>query len=338
MSDARRQLAALVSGGDDEFDLAEAALLIAQEEYPTLDVDYYLGRLDALAAEAGNRLRSGLLPAEAVARLNHFLFVEQRFRGNNEQYYDARNSYLNEVLDRRTGIPIALSIVYIGVAQRLDLPVYGVSFPGHFLVKYASAPEILIDPFFGKVISTDECADRLTAIYGPSAKLDPRLLVAARPRDILTRMLSNLKQIYVEQHDLLRALACVDRILLLAPDTPRELRDRGVAEGDGLARRGELKVRAGGRDRHRRGADRRLVEIELVDRRVEGDRLAVCQRAELVHGHASLLDHGDVGRCQRRCSLQDCDLLRRPGAATVGVVVQRAGGGVVNHPIIDVVP
>jgi len=228
MSDARRQLTALVSGADDEFDLAEAALLIAQEEYPTLDVDYYLGRLDALAADAGKRLRPGLMPAEAVARLNHFLFVEQRFRGNNEQYYDARNSYLNEVLDRRTGIPIALSIVYIGVAQRLDLPVYGVSFPGHFLVKYASAPEILIDPFFGKVISTDECADRLTAIYGPSAKLDPRLLVAARPRDILTRMLSNLKQIYVEQHDLLRALACVDRILLLAPDTPRELRDRGI--------------------------------------------------------------------------------------------------------------
>jgi regulator of sirC expression with transglutaminase-like and TPR domain len=228
MNDARKQLAALVSDIDDRFDLAEAALLIAQEEYPTLDVDYYLGRLDALAAEAGRSLHPGMLPQEEVARLNHFLFVEQRFRGNNDQYYDARNSYLNEVLDRRTGIPIALSLVYIGVAQRLDLPVYGVSFPGHFLVKYASAPEILIDPFFGKVISPDECAERLVAIYGPKVKLDRRLLGAARPRDILTRMLSNLKQIYVEQHDLLRALACVDRILLLAPDTPRELRDRGI--------------------------------------------------------------------------------------------------------------
>jgi regulator of sirC expression with transglutaminase-like and TPR domain len=228
MSDARRQLGALVAGADDQFDLAEAALLIAQEEYPTLDVDYYLGRLDALAAAAGASLRPHLSPAEQVARLNHFLFVEQGFRGNNEQYYDVRNSYLNEVLDRRTGIPIALSIVYIGVAQRLDLPVYGVSFPGHFLVKYAGAPDILIDPFFGKIISPDECAERLAAIYGPRTRLDRRLLLAARPRDILTRMLSNLKQIYVEQHDLLRALACVDRILLLAPDTARELRDRGI--------------------------------------------------------------------------------------------------------------
>lgn len=228
MSEIRRRLVALVGGSDDRFDLAEAALVIAQEEYPTLDVDYYLGRLDALAAAAGSSLHHGLSPAEHVARLNHFLFVEQRFRGNNDQYYDARNSYLNEVLDRRTGIPIALSIVYIGVAQRLGLPVHGVSFPGHFLVKYASDPEIFIDPFFGKVIGIDECAQRLAAIYGPTAKLERRLLQAARPRDILTRMLSNLKQIYVEQHDLMRALACVDRILLLAPDTARELRDRGI--------------------------------------------------------------------------------------------------------------
>jgi regulator of sirC expression with transglutaminase-like and TPR domain len=228
MNDIRGRLTALVSGSEEQLDLAEAALLIAQEEYPNLDIDYYLGRLDALAAAAGSSVRPHLSPAEQVARLNHFLFVEQRFRGNNDDYYDARNSYLNEVLDRRVGIPVTLSIVYAAVAQRLDLPVYGVSFPGHFLVKYAADPEIIIDPFFGRIISTDECAERLASIYGATANLDARLLAPARPRDILSRMLSNLKQIYVEQQDLERALACVDRILLLAPDTPRELRDRGI--------------------------------------------------------------------------------------------------------------
>jgi regulator of sirC expression with transglutaminase-like and TPR domain len=228
MNETRKRFAELAVGPDDRIDLAEAALLIAQEEYPALDIAAYLRRLDALAAAASGELRSGLAPAAQIARLNHFLFVECGFVGNNDDYYDPRNSFLNDVLDRRTGIPISLSVVYTEVAQRLDLPVYGVSFPGHFLAKYIGEHEIIIDPFFGTVISTDECAQRLRGIYGDEAQLDQRLLRPATAREILARMLSNLKQVYVQQSDFERALACVDRILLLTPNTPLELRDRGI--------------------------------------------------------------------------------------------------------------
>jgi regulator of sirC expression with transglutaminase-like and TPR domain len=228
MSNARERFARLAAGPDDRIDLAEAALLIAAEEYPSLDVAAYLRRFDELAAAASGEVRPGLAPAEQIARLNHHLFVECGFAGNSDDYYDPRNSFLNDVLDRRTGIPISLSIVYSEVAQRLDLPVYGVSFPGHFLAKYVGDPEIIIDAFFGTVIGADECAQRLRGIYGDDAQLDPRLLRPAPAREILARMLSNLKQVYVQHSDFERALGCVDRILLLAPNTARELRDRGI--------------------------------------------------------------------------------------------------------------
>lgn len=228
MSEARQQFVAVVSQPDDRIDLAEAALLIAREEYPELDVGAYLGRLDELAAVARLSVHPDSPAVEQIAQFNQFMFVERRFAGNRDNYYDPRNSYLNEVLDRRTGIPISLSLVYSEVAQRLDLPVYGVSFPGHFLVKYVGTPEIIIDPFFGIVITQQECTQRLHGIYGPKARFEPRLLHPAGTREILVRMLSNLKQIYVDMADFDRALACVDRILLLQPDEPRELRDRGI--------------------------------------------------------------------------------------------------------------
>src|SRR5262249_45410061 len=150
----RERFAALAAGPDAHIDVAEAALLIAQEEYPQLDVAAYLARLDDLAAQAGADLRAGLPAAEQVARLNHLLLLVLGFKGNDRNYYDPRNSFLNDVLDRRTGIPITLSVVYSEVAQRLDLPIYGVSFPGHFLVRHVTEPPIIIDPFFGGVITT----------------------------------------------------------------------------------------------------------------------------------------------------------------------------------------
>ena len=226
--DVRKRFAEVASGPDDRINLAEAALLIAQEQYPSLDVVAYLSRLDELAVAAAGDVRPDLAPPEQIARLNHYLFVECGFTGNSDDYYDPRNSYLNDVLDRRTGIPITLSLVYSEVAQRLDLPVYGVSFPGHFLAKYVGEREIIIDPYFGTVISADECAQRLRGIYGDDAQLDRGLLRPASAREILVRMLSNLKQVYVQRSDFERALSCVDRILLLAPDTARELRDRGI--------------------------------------------------------------------------------------------------------------
>jgi regulator of sirC expression with transglutaminase-like and TPR domain len=228
MSEARKQFTMLAAEPDERIDVAQAALLIAQEEYTSLDVGAYLRCLDALADEVRDEIAAAGTAAARIARLNHFLFVDRGFTGNKENYYDVRNSYLNEVIDRRTGIPITLSLVYCEVAQRLGLPIYGVSFPGHFLAKYAGTPEIIIDPFFGTVISREECAERLRTLYGPRARFGRELLRVATPREILVRLLSNLKQVYVEQQDMVHALACVDRILMLTPDQPRELRDRGI--------------------------------------------------------------------------------------------------------------
>ncbi|MBP1683887.1 MAG: hypothetical protein H6Q33_30 [Deltaproteobacteria bacterium] len=225
---ARERFVRMVSGPDGSIDVAEGALLVAQEEYPDIEIDQYLRRLDELADAASPSVRAGTSANEQVARLNRFLFVEQGFMGNNDDYYDPRNSYLNQVLDRRTGIPISLGVVYSEVAQRLGLPVYGVSFPGHFLAKYLGDPEIIIDPYFGTVINEKECAQRLRGIYGAKARFDRRLLHPASPREILVRLLSNLKQVYVDDSDFVRALHCVDRILLLSPNEPRELRDRGI--------------------------------------------------------------------------------------------------------------
>ena len=214
---------------DAEIDLAEAALLIAAEEYPSLDVGLYLARLDALAEAVAPRVRAVDDAAERVSRLNHYLFVEQGFSGNRERYDDPRNSFLNEVLDRARGIPITLAVVYVEVARRLELPVRGVGFPGHFLAKYEGPPDILIDAFFGRVLSEDDCQQRLRALLGDQEVLDRGThLRPATPREILVRMLTNLKHLYVKTVDFGRALACCERILLLDPDAPLELRDRAV--------------------------------------------------------------------------------------------------------------
>ena len=225
----RESFARIARLPDAEIDLAEAALLIAAEEYPSLDVASYLARLDALADAAGPLVREAEGAAERVSRLNHYLFVEQGFSGNRASYEDPRNSFLSDVLDRALGIPITLSVVYVEVARRLELPVCGVGFPGHFLAKYEGSPEILIDPFFGRVLSEDECRQRLRALLGAQEVLDPGMhLRPATPREILVRMLGNLKHLYVRSADFGRALACCERILLLDPDAPLELRDRGV--------------------------------------------------------------------------------------------------------------
>ena len=140
------------------FDLAEAVLLLSQKDYPALDIPYYLRRLDALAAHARAHLPASAGELERVAVLNRILFDEEGFRGNAEDYYDPRNSYLNEVLDRKCGIPISLSIIYLAVGQRLGLSLEGVSFPGHFLVKLATGSSmVVLDPFVrGQVVSEVE--------------------------------------------------------------------------------------------------------------------------------------------------------------------------------------
>jgi regulator of sirC expression with transglutaminase-like and TPR domain len=227
-SPARSQFRRIAALPEARIDVAEAALWIAAEEYAELDVPRYLARLGALATAAEERMRGARGARERVARLNDFLFRESGFAGNREDYYDARNSFLNDVLERRTGIPITLAIVYVSVAERVGLRARGVGFPGHFLVRVDDSEEILIDPFAGSVVTRAECEARLHAAAGADVPLDPELLDPTPARQILARVLRNLKQIWLAREDWQRALACAERILLLAPDAPLELRDRGL--------------------------------------------------------------------------------------------------------------
>jgi len=248
---SRRQFAELLARADETVDLAEAALLIACEEYPDLDVPAYLARLEAMAGELRERLAEEPRPERAVMALNRYLFQEQGFHGNTESYYDPRNSYLNDVLDRRTGIPITLSTVYMEVARRAGLDVEGVGLPGHFVVRVnvpagyrnaaaASAMRapgvsmpwgrgVLIDPFHcGALLSEQECQERLDRIFGGRVKMEARMLTGCGPREIIERMLRNLKAIHVKDEDFPRALRAVDLLLRVNPESAEDLRDRGV--------------------------------------------------------------------------------------------------------------
>ncbi len=233
MSDSpKKRLARLLSAPDEEMDLAEAALLIAQHEYPNLDILSYLKRLDRMAAEVKSRIPQHAAPGILVSELNQFLFEEQGFAGNVEDYYDPRNSYLNEVLDRRLGIPITLCLVYMEVARRVGLPVEGVSFPGHFLVKFpVPGGEVVLDPFAGGVsLAEEDLESRIEQVYGDQAAARMpvrRFLGAAHKRDMLARMLRNLKSIYMHQGKWGKALAILEQILLIDPEEAPEWRDRG---------------------------------------------------------------------------------------------------------------
>lgn len=235
---ARSRFAELASRPEPAFDLAEGALLIAAEEYPQLPVQVYLRRLDVLAERVRDRLADETAPAVVLSELRRVLVEEEGFRGNTEAYYDVRNCFLNDVLDRRLGIPISLSIVYLEVGVRLDLPLEAVGFPGHFLVRYQGAAlPVLLDPFdAGRIRFEDEAQDLLDRVYGGMVRLRPEFLKSVGTRDILVRLLSNLKGIYLNTGDDRRALGAVERILLLQPGATVELRDRGML----LARTGRV--------------------------------------------------------------------------------------------------
>jgi len=223
---ARRQFSDLMAGPDDQVDLAQAALLMACEEYPDLDVPLYLRRVDGLARAVVERLDDDRGPLSAVRALNGLLFDEEGFRGNLEDYYDPRNSFLNDVLDRRTGIPITLSTLYIEVGRRAGLPVEGVGLPGHFVVRVSG---ILVDPFHGgAVLSEQDCQKRLDRIYGGRLRLDETMLAACERKTILARTLRNLKAIYTKAGDFVRALNVVELLLRVDPGALEEMRDRGM--------------------------------------------------------------------------------------------------------------
>ncbi|HYL80280.1 MAG TPA: transglutaminase-like domain-containing protein, partial [Candidatus Acidoferrum sp.] len=180
----RLAFAQLVSRPEETIDLAEAALFIAKEEYPDLDVAGYLGRLEGMASDVQAQAGSTPDPRRMIEALNAYLFQAQGFRGNSEDYYDPRNSFLNDVLDRRTGIPITLSTVYLAVGGRLGLHLHGVGMPGHFLVKHVAAgEETVIDPFNGGVLVTSaDCQRILDRVYGGKLTFEPRFLTTLGTR------------------------------------------------------------------------------------------------------------------------------------------------------------
>jgi len=227
---ARERFAALAGRRDTELghaDLELGAILIAAEEYPDLDLAAVCAALDELGERALQRL-TGVEGEARVERLNRFLFSEEGFAGASE-FYDPRNSYLNDVLDRRCGIPITLAIVYIAVARRAGVDARGISFPGHFLVRCTGRGEQIVDAFHGRTITQDECEARLANALGPGTALRPELhLRDASPREILVRMLANLQRIFAGSGDAERLLACCDRIVLLTPADPIALRDRAL--------------------------------------------------------------------------------------------------------------
>ena len=215
---------------EDQIDLGRAALAIARQEYPDLKIDDYLSQLDGLGQVVELRIGDERNPYRIIAALNTVLFKELGFQGNRSEYYDPKNSFLNDVITRKKGIPISLSVVYMEVARRVGLSLEGIGFPGHFLVKYDDGDvEILIDVFDGGEIRAREDLDRmLQQLYRGQVSYQPGFVAALGKRDILRRMLNNLKWIYLERGEPLKTLSVLDQLVILDPSAASEIRDRGL--------------------------------------------------------------------------------------------------------------
>ena len=218
----------LASLSDDRINLAHGALLIAKAAYPDLDESLYLVRLDRLASDVKRDLTADIDAPAIIARINHILFDEEKFCGNREKYYDPDNSFLNRVLDRRTGIPITLCLIYIEVAGRLGLDVRGIGLPGHFIAAlYHEDGKIFIDPFNrGKIRSVDDCLEIVRTYTSETGAPDPRWLQPIGRKELLARMLRNLKLIYARQDNDVMLFKMIHWILTLQPDSPAELSER----------------------------------------------------------------------------------------------------------------
>lgn len=229
---------AVLVQSDDEFPLFEAAASIAQDEYPALDVQQLLSGVDQLEARLQRRLGPDMSALQRLHSLNQFFFTDLGFGGNVNNYYDAENSYLNAVLRTRRGIPITLGLLWMELAQSAGLQVRGVAFPGHFMVKALLPPgQVLMDPFTGQSLSREELSEWLEP-YQRSLGLtedDVPLAVylqAATPREIMARLLRNLKEVHQAQQDWPRLIAVQDRLVALLPQVWSERRDRGLAHAE----------------------------------------------------------------------------------------------------------
>jgi regulator of sirC expression with transglutaminase-like and TPR domain len=222
-------------------DVLHAALCCAREvAYPELDIEHYRSRIDQLALAARGQL-SGFMPmSEQAAALSNFLFSQQGFQGNRAEYLDPRNSYLNEVIERKLGIPISLSVIYIAIAQELGIPAQGVGLPGHFIVGiHESGEEIYLDPFHGGVrLSQTDCAQLVRESTGFSGAFEAEWLKPISATALLTRMLNNLRNIYFRQEDWSHAQAVLEHLRMLQPNLADLLRDLGMVN----ERKGALRL------------------------------------------------------------------------------------------------
>jgi regulator of sirC expression with transglutaminase-like and TPR domain len=227
------RLGAAADRPDADIDLVRSALQVSLLLGNPVDEEAQVSHLHALARQAQKHVRQLGPLRERIESFNRFFYAQLGFRGNDEDFYDPRNSFVDQVLDRRLGIPISLSLIYTEIARRTGLPAQGVGFPGHFLVKVGGGDNVLVLDAFagGRLLSSDDLDRRLQQIFAEkrlSVRSDPRLLRAASKREILVRMLRNLKAIYLRQSQRHEALMVVSAILALVPDLPDELRDRGL--------------------------------------------------------------------------------------------------------------
>jgi regulator of sirC expression with transglutaminase-like and TPR domain len=211
----------------DEPDVFEVAMEIARVEYPDLDVPLYRSRVEELGREGRSRVKAK--GRRGVDQFNAYFFDALGFHGNADDYYDPRNSYLNDVIDRRTGIPITLSAVYCELGRRAGLRAHGVGFPGHFLAKCLSSEgDVIVDCFNARTVSRDDCQDLLNSFSPGGPPVSDQMLEIASPRDILSRMLANLRRIHAGRGEFARAVRWIDMDIALRPESPHSYRERGM--------------------------------------------------------------------------------------------------------------
>lgn len=254
----RTALERMLDGPEESLELARAALLVAAESDPDADIDGSLRQIEHWAETLRERIEPGWNNLQKLARLRAFVFEELRFRGARRDYYDPSNSLLHEVLKKRTGIPLTLGIVMLEIGWRVGMPFEGVGFPGHFLVRLAGEPhDLLLDPFRrGMVVREEDCRHMLEDTTGGRIEYDDSLVASVGKRQMLARLLHNLKGAYLRSGEDERALAAVDGLLMLDPEDAEETRDRGLLlfrlrrHGQALAcLRAYLNARPGAPDR-----------------------------------------------------------------------------------------
>jgi regulator of sirC expression with transglutaminase-like and TPR domain len=228
--DIRADFVQMVNRPDEALELARIALLVAAESDLEVDIDGELRQLEGWAEELRSRLGPDLNNLQKLARLRSFVFDDLGFRGDRRDYYSPSNSLLHQVMKRRRGIPLTLSIVFMELGWRIGIPFEGVAFPGHFLVRLPGEPrDLLLDPYKrGMMVHEEDCRQMLLESTGGRMSYDPALTASVGKRDMVARLLHNLKGAYLRAGDDAQALAAVERLLVLKPDDPEEIRDRGL--------------------------------------------------------------------------------------------------------------